>query len=424
MRRNLWIILGIIIIITFLAGIVDWPNGPDISIGSFNKVLKIHQGLDLQGGVHLTYELDTSKIEDDDKSKASESVISVIDQRINALGVTEPVIQSAKISGKESVIVELPGITDVDEAKDLIGKTAQLKFLEENPEATKEEDMWKETELTGKHLKRAEVEFDQNTGDPQVGIQFNAEGSEVFEDVTVRNLQKPVAIKLDDLIISTPTVQTVIKDGNAVITGEFTIEEAKNLTIQLNAGALPVPIELTEQRTIGPTLGSESVKKSLTAGLIGIFLVACFMIIYYRLPGLLATIALLIYAFIVLALFKLIPITLTLAGIAGFILSIGMAVDANILIFERTKEELFLKKPISNAIDNGFKRAWASIRDSNVSSLITCLILYFGTTGIVRGFAVTLGIGILISMFTAITVSRTFLKLLVGTRFEKYLIIK
>ncbi len=268
------------------------------------------------------------------------------------------------------------------------------------------------------------VEFDQNTGDPQVGIQFNAEGSEVFEDVTVRNLQKPVAIKLDDLIISTPTVQTVIKDGNAVITGEFTIEEAKNLTIQLNAGALPVPIELTEQRTIGPTLGSESVKKSLTAGLIGIFLVACFMIIYYRLPGLLATIALLIYAFIVLALFKLIPITLTLAGIAGFILSIGMAVDANILIFERTKEELFLKKPISNAIDNGFKRAWASIRDSNVSSLITCLILYFGTTGIVRGFAVTLGIGILISMFTAITVSRTFLKLLVGTRFEKYLIIK
>ena len=209
-----------------------------------------------------------------------------------------------------------------------------------------------------------------------------------------------------------------------MITGKFSIDEAKKLAIELNAGALPVPIKLVEQRSIGPTLGSESVKKSLVAGLIGILLIIAFMIIYYKIPGLLAALALLIYSLIVLALFKLIPITLTLAGIAGFILSIGMAVDANILIFERTKEEEFSGKTIGLSLEDGFKRAWPSIRDSNFSSLITCLILYYGTSGIVRGFAVTLGIGIIVSMFTAITVSRTFLRLLVGTRFEKYLVIR
>ncbi|MBM2821029.1 MAG: Protein translocase subunit SecD [Candidatus Berkelbacteria bacterium] len=229
---------------------------------------------------------------------------------------------------------------------------------------------------------------------------------------------------MDNEIISAPTVQTVIENGQAVITGKFDIQEAKQLAIELNAGALPVPITLIEQRTIGPTLGSESVQKSLVAGLIGLLLVALFMIIYYRVPGILAIIALLIYTLIVLALFKLIPVTLTLAGIAGFILSVGMAVDANILIFERTKEELSSGKTVGLAIEEGFRRAWPSIRDSNFSSLITCLILYYGTSGLVRGFAVTLAIGILISMFTAITVTRTFLRLSVGSFIEKRLVIK
>jgi len=424
LRRNLWIIFGIIIIITVLAGMVDWPTGPNLKMGKYFKEFKIHEGLDLQGGVHLVYELDTSKVEDKDKTKAAESVINVIDRRINALGVTEPVIQSAKIGGKEAVVVELPGVTDVNEAINLIGKTAQLKFLESNDQATVEADAWKESGLDGSHLRQAEVQFDQSTGEPQVSLQFDSEGTKLFSEITARNLQKPVAISLDNEIISAPTVQSAIDDGQAVISGKFTIDEAKKLSIELNAGALPVPISLVEQRTIGPTLGSESVQKSLVAGLIGIFFVALFMIIYYKVPGLLATFALIIYTLVILALFKIIPITLTLAGIAGFILSIGMAVDANILIFERTKEELMAKKSIGASLDDGFRRAWPSIRDSNFSSLITCLILYYGTSGSVRGFAVTLAVGIIISMFTAITISRTFLKLLVGTRLENKLVIK
>ncbi|MBI2263546.1 protein translocase subunit SecD, partial [Candidatus Berkelbacteria bacterium] len=259
-------------------------------------------------------------------------------------------------------------------------------------------------------LKKANVTFDQN-GNPEVAISFNKEGADKFKEITTRNLQKPVVIALDNEIVSAPTVQSAISDGNAVITGNFNIKEAKDLALQLNSGALPMPIKIAEQRRIGPTLGQESVKRSLVAGLVGILLVGLFMILYYRLPGLLATLALLFYGLFVLALFKLIPVTLTLAGVAGFILSIGMAVDANILIFERMKEELRAGKAKREAIEDGFRRAWSSIRDSNVSSLITCLILYYGTTGLVRGFAVTLALGILVSMFTAITVSRTFLRL-------------
>lgn len=425
LRRYIWIIFSAIIIITILAGIVDFPGGPDISIGKWFKELKVRQGLDLQGGAHLVFEIDTSKLDTKDKNSASQSVINVIDRRINALGVSEPVIQSAKIGDKESVIVELPGVTDVNEAINLIGKTAQLVFQEQGPAQTENpEEMFIDTELTGAHLRRADVQFDQNTGEPQVAIQFNSDGTKMFADITKRNLQKPVAIKLDNDIISAPTVQSTIENGEAIITGKFDIEQAKKLAIELNAGALPVPITLVEQRNIGATLGSDSVKKSLIAGLIGLIFVGLFMIIYYKVPGLLATFALIIYSLIVLALFKLIPVTLTLAGIAGFILSIGMAVDANILIFERTKEELADGKTAGLAIEEGFRRAWSSIRDSNFSSLITCVILYYGTTGLIRGFAVTLGIGIIISIFTAITVTRTFLRLCIGTGLEKRLVIK
>ena len=419
MRRNLWILFGIIIVIVILAGLVDWPTGPNISIGSFQREIKVHEGLDLQGGVQLVYQLDTSKINSKDVSAAAQSVINVIERRVNSLGVSEPVIQSAKIGSNQAVIVQLPGITNVNDAINLIGKTAQLKFQDQSSNS-----QWQDTGLTGADLKSATVEFDKNTGEPEVSIQFNGDGTKKFADITQRDLQKQVAIVLDNEIISAPTVQTAITDGQAVITGQFTISEARQLSIELNAGALPVPINLVQQTSVGATLGSDSVQKSLMAGIVGLFFVALFMILYYRVPGALATIALLIYALVVLALFKLIPVTLTLAGIAGFILSVGMAVDANILIFERTKEELAAGKTIGLAIEDGFKRAWSSIRDSNSSSLITAAILYYGTTGLIRGFAVTLALGIIISMFTAITVTRTFLRLGIGTFLEKRLVVK
>jgi len=422
LRRNLWITFILILIISGLAGLVTWPSSPDLKIGNYFKELKIREGLDLQGGTHLVYELDTSKVETKDIDSANQSVINVIERRVNALGVSEPIVQPAKLGDKSSVIVELPGISDINEAVNLIGKTAQLKFKEFKQEG--ETIGFVDTELTGAQLRRADVQFDPNTGEPGVSIQFNSEGAKMFAEITKRNLEKPVAIELDGEIISSPTVQTIIENGEASITGKFSVEEAKKLAIELNAGALPVPIKLVEQRNVGATLGTESVQKSLAAGLIGLALIAIFMIAYYKLPGFLAVLALIIYMLITLALFKLIPVTLTLAGIAGFILSVGMAVDANILIFERTKEELNAGKSIGTSFEEGFKRAWTSIRDSNASSLITAVILYYFTSGLVKGFAVTLALGILVSVFTAITVSRTLLRLFIGTRFEKMLIIK
>ena len=423
MKRNLWIGFLFIILLAGTAFAIDWPNSFGIK---FLSGVKMHEGLDLQGGTHLVYEMDLSKVDKNNTDTAVQGVINVIDRRINAIGVSEPVIQSANIGDKKSIIIELPGITEINEAINLIGKTAQLEFWEQQTNVQLSPDSnqivplsWKPTELNGSHLKKADVNFSQQTGEPEVTIEFDSEGKALFADITRRNLQKPVAIVLDNNIISAPTVQSVIEEGNAVITGKFSISDAKKLAIELNAGALPVPIKLIEQRNIGATLGTESVKQSILAGLIGILLIAIFMISYYKFPGFLAVCALSIYILIVLAIFKLVPVVLTLAGIAGFILSIGMAVDANILVFERMKEELRSGKTLGAAVDEGFRRAWLSIRDSNVSSLITCLILYFTTSGLVKGFAVTLAIGILVSMFTAITITRTFLKLTVGTKLEK-----
>lgn len=415
MQKKVWTTFIFIIILTILAGFIVWPKGPNLKIGNWTKEIKIHEGLDLQGGTHLVYELDLSKVENKDQDSAAQSVINVIDRRINALGVSEPVIQSAKIGNKKTVIVELPGISDVEQAINLIGKTAQLSFWEQSGTDNSASDnalsSWQSTELTGAHLKRADVQFDQQTSDPQVAIQFDSEGAKMFADITKKNLQKPVAIVLDNEMISAPTVQSVIEDGKAIISGKFTVAEARKLAIELNAGALPVPITIIEQSNVGPTLGNDSVKTSIVAGLIGLILVALFMVIFYQFWGLLAVAALFIYTLISISLFKLIPVTLTLAGITGFILSIGMAVDANILIFARMKEERRTGKPMGSVIEDGFNRAWPSIRDSNISSLITCAILYFTTTGTVRGFALTLAIGILVSLFTAITVTRTFLRL-------------
>ena len=274
-------------------------------------------------------------------------------------------------------------------------------------------DEWKTTELTGKYLKRATVQFNPQDNSPEVALEFDSEGAKLFEDITGRNINKPVAIFLDGYVISQPTVNEKITGGQAVISGRFSLVEAKTLAQRLNAGALPVPITLVNQQTIGASLGQSSVDQSLTAGFIGLVLVALFMIIVYRLPGLLSVIALLVYGSLTLSIFKVWPVTLTLSGIAGFILSIGMAVDANVLIFERMKEELKAGKPLGTAINEGFSRAWPSIRDSNLTTLIICFILIQFLTGSIKGFAITLALGVLMSMFSAVVVTRNLLKLVV-----------
>ncbi|MEK7461439.1 MAG: protein translocase subunit SecD [Patescibacteria group bacterium] len=422
MRIRLWITL---IFILALAGLAGWLDRPEsFKLGS--RTITVHEGLDLQGGTHLVYALDTSQLDPAQHDQAQRGVVEVINRRINALGVSEPIIQRSQIGNTRTVIVELPGVSDVEQAKNLIGKTAQLTFWEGNPEANDPSSPlgpgWKQTELTGAHLQRADVDIQGGASSstsnsttkgsqPIINIEFTPEGGQLFEAITARNVSKPVAIVLDNQVISAPTVQEKISGGKAIISGVGTISEANTLKIQLNAGALPVPINVIEERTVGATLGNDSVRRSLIAGVIGFIIIAIFMLSLYRLAGLLAILALIIYTLLTLAVFKLIPVTLTLAGIAGFILSIGMAVDANILIFERFREERRAGRALKAAIEEGFRRAWSSVRDSNVSSLITATILFYFGTGLVRGFALTLFIGILISMFTAITVTRTFLRL-------------
>jgi preprotein translocase subunit SecD len=307
----------------------------------------------------------------------------------------------------------------------LIGKTAQLEFKEQAgpiPQTSQGQPIpqaaeWKSTGLTGAQFKKASVEFNQNTNDPEIKIEFNSEGTKLFGQVTQRNIGKPVAIFLDNQLISAPTVQTAITDGNAVITGKFTVDEAKKLVIQLNAGALPVPLKLSEQRTVGATLGQESVQKSLIAGIIGLLLVILFMILYYRLLGLLSALSLIFYTLITLAIYKLTSITLTLGSIAGFILSVGAAAEASVLIFARMREELTKGKTFTLAAEDGYRGAWSSIRDSNIVSLIICIILYLSGTGSVRGFAVTLAIGIIVSIFLVVTFIHSLLILIANMKF-------
>lgn len=384
-------------------------------------------GLDLQGGAKLTYDLDMSDISVENRENALESTRSIIDQRINVFGVSESVIQTIRTGNEYRIVVELPGVTDVNQAIDLIGKTAQLSFWEPSAEDITEEEATSsayplgapfflnnkkpiQTPLTGKDLEAATVGFNPQNGATEVILNFTPQGTKYFADITKRNIGNPVLIVLDNEVIQAPVVQSEIPNGQASITGGYTTEQAKTLSIALNAGALPVPLDLVAQSNVGPSLGIESLQQSLFAGILGLISVVLFMVFIYRKEGLLASLALLVYTLLVLFIFKIVPVTLTLAGIAGFILSVGMAVDANILIFERMKEELRAGKSKAQAVEQGFKRAWTSIRDSNISSLITCLILFYFGTGIVRGFALTLTIGILVSMFTAITVTRNFLR--------------
>lgn len=397
----------------------------NLNLGSTQIVrdLNFRLGLDLQGGSHLVYQADTSKVPAGSEAQAISSVRENIERRINLLGVAEPLIQTSQSGNQYRLIVELPGVKDINEALKTIGATASLDFREvetATPSATtatpSAQVIFKPTDLTGKDLQTAQVQFGSGTnnlsGAPVVSIQFNPDGAAKFAELTKKNLGKPIAIFLDNQLITAPVVQNEIVGGQAVISGDFTIDDAKRLSIQLNAGALPVPITLVEQRTIGATLGSESVAKSLVAGIIGLVVIWIFMIGNYGLKGVVASIALSIYIVVSLSIFKLVPVTLTLAGIAGFVLSVGMAVDANILIFERMKEELRWGRPRNVALELGFHRAWTSVRDSNVSSCITAAILFWFGTGSVRGFALTLLIGIAVSLLSSITITRSLLRLI------------
>ncbi|OGE12370.1 protein-export membrane protein SecD [Candidatus Curtissbacteria bacterium RIFCSPLOWO2_12_FULL_38_9] len=432
MPKNPRFILLFIIALTIAAIYIDIPkvkifgreiNHPTIYLQNFQRDLEPKLGLDLAGGVQLTMSADMTGIETQDQEEAIESAKNVIENRINSLGVAESTVQTAKSGSGQRLIIEIPGITDVDSAVSLVKKTAHLEFstLKKDalPEATISAlpESFESISLTGKDLKRAQAAPARATQSIQnpgyvVNLEFSEEGAQKLEQITTDNLQLPMAMFLDDEPISwpPPIIQSIISDGSAQITGGFTADEAKNLAIQLNAGALPIPLTIERQTRVGPTIGQDSIDKSIIATAIGLVSVAIFMIAYYRILGIFAVVALLIYSLIVFAVLKIIPVTLTLAGIAGFILSIGMAVDANILIFERIKEELRVKLPKHDAFFIGFDRAWTSIRDSNVSSLITTAILFNFGTGSVRGFALTLAIGILISMFSAIMVTRNFLR--------------
>lgn len=371
-------------------------------------------GLDLSGGTHLVYEADTSDIPDTDISEALASLRGVIERRVNLFGVTEPVVQleggGLAGEGTPRLIVELPGVSDIDAAVALIDKTPNLEFqLARTVEGTTTPE-FVATGLSGRYLTRAQVVFAETSVSPAVAVEFNEAGSELFATITREHVGEPLAIFLDGELISIPVIREEIRDGRAEISGQFTLDDAKQLTRDLNLGALPVPIKLVSSQTIGATLGEDAVTKGATAGLYGLLAIMAFLILWYRVPGLLASVALAIYVALSLALFKLVPVTLTSAGIAGFILSLGIAVDANVLIFERMKEELASGKELRDAIEDGFSRAWLSIRDSNVSSIVTALILFWFGESLIEGFALTFMFGVLISMFSAIVITRVLLR--------------
>lgn len=397
----------------------------DLKLGrfSFKRSLDLVLGLDLAGGSHLVFEADLSKIPEGEKATALSSLKEVIERRVNLFGVSEPNVQTSLFEGKSRIIVELPGVSDPKEATALIGQTAQLVFAEvkeiKEGEKKTNELPFTFSGLTGADLKKASVVFDNTTGKPSVSLEFTPEGAKKFETLTERNVNKVLPIFLDNEIVSAPLVKEKISGGRAQITGDFTLDQAKKMAIELNAGALPVPVKLVEQRTVGATLGGESIQRSIRAGLIGLFMVVLFMVLSYGFLGLVASIALFVFAAISLALYKLIPVVLTLPGIAGFLLSVGMAVDSNILIFERFKEER-PRRPLREALEVSFGRAWDSIRDANIATLTTAFVLanpfdwgFLHTSGPVRGFAITLALGVGLSMFTGIVVSRNLLRVLV-----------
>ena len=393
----------------------------------FQKDLDLKYGLDLAGGVALVFNVDTSTVKNENVPIAIESLKSNIEKRINLFGISETNVQVLKQDANYRLKVELPGVEDIASAIDLVGTTAQLKFMGEvelSPEATESatfnDYFSKDTGLNGSHLVKATVQLNPNTSEPEVSLEFNQEGTKLFATATKELLDKRIAILLDgEPITYPPKVNTVIPDGKASISGSFDTKSAKELAIQLNAGALPLQINLIQQSQITATLGQDSIDKGIFAGIVGLLLVFVFMIGNYGKLGVIANIGLLIYGLLTLTLYRLIPVTLTFPGIVGFILSIGMAVDSNILIFERMREELRKGKNWNNAMELGFGRAWDSIKDANICTIITALILlnpfnwpFLNTSGMVRGFSVTLLLGIAIGMFTGIYVTRNLLRVL------------
>jgi len=415
-RRKILIEALLILLLAALAGIFDFSEQLNFNKNlSFLPKKPFHLGLDLRGGTRLIYQADLSQIQKKDYSRVMDGLKDIIERRVNLFGVQEPLVQVQKKGENYRLIVELAGVKDVKKAIEMIGQTPYLEFREQDAKGN-----FKPTQLTGRYLEKAELGFDQVTYKPIVLLQFNSEGAKIFEELTKKNVGKPLAIFIDGVLISKPTVKEPITGGKAQITGDFSVEYAKKLAENLSAGALPAPITLISEQTVGPTLGQISLEKSVKAGIFGIILVMLFMILFYRLPGLVASLALFIYVLLLLALFKLIPVTLTLAGIAGFILSIGMAVDGNVLIFSRMKEELKEGKPLVIAIEEGFRRAWSSIRDGNVTTLLVALILFALGSSFIKGFALTLSLGILMSLFSAIFVTRTFLLLLAETKLGQF----
>ena len=462
-----------LIVIAILLGLdlwINWPGTTSISVGSFSQNVAVREGLDLQGGLEVLLEADVPASQPVDAT-SMDAVRTVIENRVNGLGVAEPVVQ---VSGSRRILVELPGYENPQDAVSLIKQTGLLEFIDagttplmpgtqvvtdyalkgnapanpsaqpsltvqlsSTPEATVTSEGTQSpsvaagvsasatatiaptqtgpvyhTVMTGADLSSVAAGAD-TVGQPVVNFVLDANGTKVFSDYTTSHIGQYLAIVLDDKVISSPVVRTAITNGQGQISGSFTVDSANALAIQLKYGALPIPLRVAQIETVGPSLGQDSLHRSLVAGAVGMSVVVLFMILYYRLPGVLADLALALYALTALSIFRVLPVTFTLPGIAGFVLSVGMAVDANILIFERLKEELRAGKTLRIAVDAGFSRAWPSIRDSNISTLITCAILYwfggaFGAS-LVKGFALTLAIGVLVSMFTAIIVTRTFL---------------
>ncbi len=405
--------LVVIFLVTIVGGFFVYPNSPITPWLSGSVPWRL--GLDLVGGAHLIYRIDTSSIESGEISDTLAGLRDVIERRVNLFGVSEPHVAISNTSDGYFLIVELAGVTDVQQAIQQIGETPFLEFMEvqempaEDASSTPQA-FYVSTGLNGQFVKAARINFDPTTNQPIVALEFTSEGAMLFEQVTERNVGKVVAIFVDGQPISEPVVQGKIFGGQAVVSGNFTLQEARDFVQRFNAGALPAPMTLENQQTVGASLGNDSLQKSIFAGAIGTVIIMLFMIGYYRFNGFLASIALLVYIILSLAIFKLF-VTMSLAGIAGFLLSIGMAVDANILIFERTKEEMKKGTEKAMAIKEGFHRAWPSIRDSNISTIITALILFNFTSSFVKGLALTLFLGVLVSMFTAINVTRNLMRI-------------
>jgi preprotein translocase subunit SecD len=427
MRTYRWLVIILVIVIAAIW--IDLPNNPGIHIGNINRDIETRLGLDLVGGVQALLEADLpegSAVDAENMLTATR----IVENRVNGLGVTEALVQQA---GENRIVVELPGVEDPTAAIGIIQETGLLEFVDmgRNPlppgtvvvtdfttsEAEQAEGPVLNTVMTGEVIQNVQVSRDP-AGQYVIQFQLDSEGSQIFADYTTAHVGEFLGIVLDNMVISAPQVNEPITQGEGVISGAFTPESANALAVQLRYGSLPIPLKVVETRTIGPSLGQDSLEKSLIALLIGFIVVILFMALYYRLPGILADVSIIIYALVTFSVFRYIPVTLTLPGIAGFMLSTGSALDANILIFERLKEELRAGRPLRHAVDIAWKRAWPSIRDSNIATLITCGILFwfgsaFGAT-VVKGFSLTLAIGVMISLFTAIVVTRTFLNLVLA----------